>query len=153
MESYNKTEQDIFHFGIDETGKAYMLEAARWSKFLAIVGLILTGLLTIGQVFLMFGSSAISQQLGTVYGVGYGVGMFFFYMLIILIVLYPSITMLRFANNVRPAIATANTDQFNEALKSLKNTFKFWGIYVIVVLAIYGIMLVFLIIGAAASGL
>jgi hypothetical protein len=72
--------------------------------------------------------------------------------MIILIVLYPSITLLRFANRVKQALMTANNDQFNDAFKNLKNTFKFWGIYMILLLAVYGISIIFLLIGAAATG-
>ena len=49
MESY-KREEGIFHLGIDETARAYMLETSRWAKFLALIGLILTGMLSIGLV-------------------------------------------------------------------------------------------------------
>ena len=129
-----------------------MLETSRWAKFLAIVGLVLTAMLSIGLVFLLFGTTTIADQFGGAHAVGYGIGMFFFYFMIILIILYPSITLLRFANRVKLALVTANNEQFNDAFKNLKNTFKFWGIYMIILLAIYGISIVFLIIGAAASG-
>lgn len=153
MDSYSKRDQDIFYFGIDETARAYMMETARWAKFLALIGLILTGMLSVGLVFLIFGSSEIAKQFGSAYGVGYGIGMFLFYLFIILIILYPSLTLLRFAKRIKPALATGNNEQFNDAIKNLKNTFKFWGIYMIIFLAIYGISIIFIIIGTVASGL
>jgi hypothetical protein len=152
MDNYNRKEEGIFNLSVNERGKAFMLETARWAKFLAIIGLIITGILLVGMVFLIFGASEISKQLGAVYGAGYGIGMFFFYLLVLLIVLYPSITLLKFANKLRPAVSTGNEDLFNEALRSLKNTFKFWGIYVIILLSIYGISIIFLLIGAAVAG-
>jgi hypothetical protein len=152
MEHYSNRGNEIFNLGVDELGKAYMHEIARWAKFLAIIGFIFSGLLCLGLIFLIFGASAISAQLGAAYGMSYGVGMFFFYILIILIFLYPSITLLRFANRVKPALQTANTDLFNEALKNLKNTFKFMGIYMIVMLGIYGLIIIFAVIAAAVAG-
>lgn len=153
MESYKRTEADIFSFGIDEHGKSHMIETARWAKFLAIIGLVFAALLSVGFVFLVFGASMISSQLGQVYGISYGVGMFFFYFLIILIIFYPSLTLLRFSNRMKPALQTANVELFNEGLRSLKNTFKFCGIYMIIVLSIYGLFILFAIIGAAVGGL
>jgi hypothetical protein len=152
MEHYSNPDKDIFNLGVDETGKAYMYEIARWSKFLAIVGFIFTGLLCLGLIFLVFGASAISSQLGAMYGVGYGVGMFVFYIFIILIFLYPSITLYRFAERIRPALQTSDTGLFNEAMRNLKNTFKFMGIYMIVMLGVYGLIILFAIIAAAVSG-
>ena len=151
MESY-KREEGIFHLGIDETARAYMLETSRWAKFLALIGLILTGMLSIGLVFLIFGSSEISKQFGAAYGIGYGIGMFLFYLFIILIILYPSLTLLRFSKKIKPALQTGNNEQFNDAIKNLKNTFKFWGIYMIVFLAIYCISILFIILGTVVSG-
>lgn len=151
METSNK-DNDIFHFGIDETGRAYILEISRWAKFLALIGLIFTGLLCIGLLFLVFDASEISKQLGNIYGAGYGVGMFFFYCLLILIFLYPSLTLFRFANRIKPALHTANTELFNEAFRNLKNTFKFCGIYMIIILTIYGLFILFAIITAAIAG-
>ena len=150
MEHYS--DNKIFNLGIDETGKAYMYEIGRWAKFLAIIGFIFSGVLCLGLLFLIFGASIITEQLGAASGLTYGVGMFFFYILIILIFLYPSITLLRFANRIRPALHTANTDLFNEALKNLKNTFKFMGIYMIVMLGIYGLIIIFAVIAAAVAG-
>lgn len=152
MEQYNRNEEGIFHMGIEERGKAYMLEISRWAKFLSIIGLIIAGFLFLAMLFVLLGASEISRQLGSLYGVGAGVGIFFFYLLILLIVFYPSITLLKFANKVKLALNTANQDMFNEALRNLKNTFKFWGIYVIVMLAIYGLSILFVIITAAVAG-
>ncbi len=152
MEGYNDKPQDIFSFSIDETGKAYMLETARWAKFLSIIGLIFSGLMFVGLLFIMLNFSDLSRQLGTMYG-GLGAGVFFFYFLILVIILYPTITLFRFASKIKPAILTANQELFNTALKNLKNTFKFWGIYVIVILALYGLALIVTIVAAAASGL
>jgi hypothetical protein len=152
MENSSYRDREIFNLGVDEVGKAYMYEIARWAKFLAIVGFIFTGLLCLGLIFLIFGASAITSQFGAATGISYGIGMMFLYVLIILIFLYPSLTLLRFANRVRPALQTANTDLFNESLKNLKNTFKFMGIYMIVMLGIYGLIILFATIAAAVAG-
>lgn len=137
---------------IDEAGKDYMLETARWAKFLAIVGIIVMAFAELGVIGLMAAGSAISQELGQMPS-GFSTGISIFYMILIGIFFYPMYTFLKFANLVKVAVTHFNQQQFDDAFRYLKNTFKFWGIYTIILLFIYGIILVFTLTVAVTSSI
>jgi hypothetical protein len=137
---------------IDEAGKSYMLETARWAKFLAIMGIIVMAFAALGVFGLMAAGSAISAELGQKYSGG-SIVLSALYFILIAIFFYPMYTLLKFANLVKVAVTHFNQQQFDEAFRYLKNTFKFWGIYTLVLLFIYGIILVFTLTVAVTSSI
>jgi hypothetical protein len=149
MESYKQEDRGIFQFGMDDQGRAHMMETARWAKFLAIVGFIFLALILLAGVFVGF--AGLSSQLGGAFGAGLGMSVMLIYIVIGLLYLYPTYCLYKFASLLKPALNTNNQTLFNEALLNLKRVFKFIGIMMIVILAIYGIIIVFAIIGAALS--
>ena len=56
MEHYTEQNQEtsLFGFGIDQSSRAHLSEAAKWAKFLAIVGFVMCGLIVVMAIF--FGS-------------------------------------------------------------------------------------------------
>jgi hypothetical protein len=153
MDMFNNKQESIFNFGIDYTARSYLLEAARWGKFLAIVGFILIGLMALGFVAIMFNAADIGNQFGALYGLGYGAGILIFYGLMFALFFYLNWTLYKFSVKTKLALASLNQEQFNEGLRNLKNMFKIWGICMIVLLAIYGIIILFALVAAIASGL
>ncbi len=154
MENYQRREDHLFNLTINDTAKAYMLETGRWTKFLGIVGLIFCGLFLLFAIFFLMGGSAWQEAIGTMPGMeGLGVMMFMVQIFSIFLVAYPSIQLIRYANNIGPALETANDEQFNLSFKSLKNTFKFYGIIMIVALGFYALVFVFAILGGVIAGM
>ena len=129
--------------------RANMLEIARWTKFISIVMFIGLGLGVLGAIAMMLGSSAF-DNLG--YG-ALGIGMGFFYLLMVALYFYPIYALYKFSELIKPAIRTANQQQFNDAFAYLKGHYKFFGILLIIVIALYGLVFIFAGIGAAVSGL
>ncbi len=152
MDRYYRPEDEVFNLGINDTAKGYMLEAARWAKFLAIVGLIISALFLLTIFFVLLNAQDISRQFGEAYGWGFGVGMTVFQLLSVFLIAYPSWTLLQFARKLVPAVDTANPEQLNEAFRNLKNTFRFWGILMIIIFLLYGIIIVFAILGSVLMG-
>lgn len=140
----NKYGADIFHLEIDETAKASMLETARWSKFLTIVFFIFFGLLVLGWAVVMFANigDSISQILGLFYGL-IAIGLY----------VYPVYALYKFSTLLKLGVSTANQEQFNLALNYQKNMFKYMGILTIVGLVLYGLILLFALIGITASNI
>ena len=145
----------LFSLSIDPVTKAHLSEAARWARFLAIVGMIFLVLMIIVGVFgtaMMF--SATSRMEGE-YG-GSGMGMyssgFFATYIIILAVIYffPLLFTLRFANNMRTALTANDQQALNTSFQNLKACFRFLGILTIIGLVFMAIAFVFGMIGAAA---
>src|SRR5688500_10757994 len=103
-------DKDIFHFGVDETGKAHMLEAAKWARIISWVLIVIQGLMIVFTVIAAVANgSDISNVLGEQFGLGAGLIMFIVYTFIILLFFYPLICLLKFSRKVKPAVETGNT--------------------------------------------
>lgn len=138
-----KPEQEALH--LDASSSSYMLETARWARFLAVIGFVAMGIIMLGAIALLFtaNTSQFAEEYGNAYAAGYKTGMMLFYTILVLIFFYPLYALLKFSNLIKSAVANINQNEFDEAFRYLKNTFKFWGIYTIVLLFIYGILIVF----------
>lgn len=144
----DQNESKIFSLEVDDIAKSHMLEMGRWGKFLSIVGFIMIGLMVLGGFFSAIAMSALtsSSLLG---GIG-GMGLFLIYLVMGAILFYPTFSLFRFATNIKPALNTMNREQFNTAFANLKSMFKYWGIMMIIILSLYGIVILFAIVGLAS---
>jgi hypothetical protein len=79
-------------------------------------------------------------------------GTILYVLLIVAIEFYPIYALLKFSNQIKPALHTSNQEQFNSALGHLKGMFKYIGIIAIIILSLYAIGIIFAIIGTAVSG-
>jgi hypothetical protein len=152
MDRLFKQEQEIFSIGLDETAKAYLLETARWAKFLAIFFFIVSAILValgIGLALVLGNSADFGNPMLTAMG---GFGLAVIYIFFIGIYVYPMWALFKFAKLTNAAMQTANQQQFNEALKYQKNMFKYMGILMIIVMALYGVSFVLGLLGALMSG-
>jgi hypothetical protein len=54
MQHYTEQNQEtsLFGFGIDQSSRAHLAEAAKWAKFLAIVGFVMCGLIIVLSFFI-----------------------------------------------------------------------------------------------------
>lgn len=124
---------------------------ARWTKFLAIIGFIFLGLVVVGGgiMGLAIGTSMYSSQYGALGGLG-AAWIITMCLLIAGLMFYPAYALFKYSTVIKTAINTNNKQKFNEAIRYLKNVFKYYGIITIIALGIYGlfvIMSVFSVIG------
>lgn len=146
----------LFGLSIDLTTKSHLSEAARWARFLAIVGFIVCGLIVLLGVF---AGSILSTMMGRYGGSEFrnagmeGLGPVISVMYICFALLYfiPCLFLFRFANYAKAAIATDQQETLNKSFQNLKAMFRFVGILTIIVLCIYAIGLLAVILGGAAS--
>lgn len=144
-------ESAVFELGIDETAKAYMLQTARWTRFMAIMGFVGTGLMILVAVFIAMNaedfnrgfSSRAGADFDASYRVGYRVGTLICYLALIVLYLYPIICLFKFSKNIKAALLTNNTQQFNTAMKHQRNMWRFMGILMIVLIGLYGVIIGF----------
>jgi hypothetical protein len=139
---------------VDNDAKMYLAETSKWAKFLSIVGFIGMGLMVIMGFFM---GSIMSNYAGLM-GMPSGEGWFlsslsFIYIVIAALYIYPLWKLYQFADLSKRALVTNDSTLLTNALEAQKSMFKFMGIWVIVVLAVYAILLVialvsFLFIGA-----
>ena len=136
-------ESSLFGFGIDQSSRAHLTEAAKWAKFLAIFGMIMCGFLVILGIFMGSIFSSISNTYGSDYGKasafgsGFGVLMTILYVGIAILYFFPCLFLLRFANHMRNALNMNDQLTLNNSFQNLKIMFRYMGILTIVVISFY----------------
>jgi hypothetical protein len=129
--------------GMSAQARNHLYEAARWGKFLAIVGFVGIGLLVlVGLVMgILFGAA------GSEFGAG-GLGMLgggfmtLLYILIAIFYFFPVLYLYRFSMRGMSAARNGSQAELEDSLANLKSMFKFLGILTVVVLCLYGLGLV-----------
>lgn len=140
MEQNQDQNQSLFGLNVDQTISAHLSEAARWGRFLAIVGFIFCGLIIVIGLFAISMVSKLESDFGgrnTGYGNGVGVGMFILYVIIAIVYFFPCLFLLRFSNGMKRALVSNDQVQLTESFKNLKVTFRYLGILTIVFLCFY----------------
>jgi hypothetical protein len=127
---------------------AFLQKAAKWGKFLAILGFIMTSLLIVAGIMMSFVLNSVQNEMVPLNVPFSPKILSFFYVAIAAISMVPVIFLNSFSNNAVKAVKFSDTEKMTIALKNLKNLFVFLGISTIVMLALYIIIL--LIIGTAA---
>ena len=153
--------QSIFGLSIDDANRAHLAEAAKWGRFLAIVGFVVCGLIVLGGLVAAFTFSSMGNQLSDLppeyrtnssLTAGFGVGIIILYIFVAIIYFFPCLFLLRFSNAMKTALAGNDQVQLNESFKNLKVMFRYVGIIMIIVLSIYLLLFVFGGLAAATFG-
>lgn len=122
-----------------------MATTAKWTKFLALLGFIMTGFLILaGIVVAAFSGAYLShlEKTGLLTYLSSGsIGII--YIVIAVIFVLPVISLNNFSNGTTRALRTGSAERLTFALRNLKRFFKFLGILVIVILVIYFLIIVF----------
>lgn len=121
----------------------YLKESGSWGRFLAIMGFVFIGLVILVGLF----AGAVLGQIGAPMGISGG---FFsiLYLLIGLLYFFPVWYLFKFATNARSAIDRKDGQALTTSLENLKSMFKFMGIFMIIILALYAVAIVFGLAGA-----
>lgn len=129
---------------------SFLLTAAKWGKFLAILGFIVTGLLIAGGIVLSFVLNKVSasDELIPLNLPFSPVILSIMYVMVAGIYVIPVIFLNKFSNNVLKAANLSSTEKMTISLRNLKNLFVFIGASTVVLLVLYTISLVVL--GTAA---
>jgi hypothetical protein len=151
-----ENQQSIFGLSIDDSNRAHLSEAAKWGRFLAIVGFVVCVLIVLGGLYLAFTISSMESRLsdfsgyrGSSLGSGFGVGMAVVYILFAVIYFFPCLFLLRFSNAMKVALSGNDQGQLTESFKNLKVMFRYVGIITIIIICIY--LLLFILGGLAAA--
>ena len=158
MDSFNTLDDDFkkdFEFNREIT--SYLLETAKWSKFLSIVGFVFIGIIVLVALFIgsIMGTafSAMPMDDDTMpFGPGImGSMMTGIYLLLALLYFFPTLYLYRFSTQMQTAIRSNSQDELSRSFSNLKSMFKFWGIFTAVIVAIYGLIFLFGILGGVAA--
>lgn len=137
---------NLFELQIDHQGSSFLRETAKWSKFLSIVGFVMMGLMLL---VLGFAGTTMSSMLASGgYGrsAGGGFAQFILLAAFLLIYFFPCLYLYKFATKMQVALRNNDQVTLNSSFENLKSCFKFMGILMIVILAIYAVaFLIFLV--------
>eukprot|EP01133_Synstelium_polycarpum_P014005 gene14005-16509_t len=135
---------------VTEDIRSYLYDMAKWTKFLAIVGFIITGLTAMAA----FGMGALMSALAKINpmmpALGSGV-LTVYFLLIALLYFYPSLLMYKHSTAAYKAVLYGDQLSLSVAIKNLKSFFKFWGILMIVVIALYVLIFLLAIVGGITA--
>jgi len=149
------TSTSLLDLQIDQQCAAYLMETAKWNKFLAIVWFIICGLMAIVS---LFAGSMIATMYGSIPGMGDSMSMMgssggilvtVIYLAITAMQLIPNIFRYKFAVKAMAAIRGNDQVQLNQSLNQLRKYSKFWGILTIVIIAFYILAFIMVMVGGA----
>ncbi len=138
------------NLNVEPLAQSYLKETAKWSKFLAIVGFVLTGLMAIAGVFagtMMTAFSALSPELG-IFPAG---GFTLIYLVIAAFYFFPCLYLFQMSQKLVLAIESQDSEQLTWALEKQKSLFKFVGICTLVMVILYGGILLFALLGGGLA--
>jgi hypothetical protein len=137
MEQQNETQNtSLFDLQVDNVCQSYLMETAKWGKFLAIIGFIGCGLLVLIALFAGTAISSLSSTMGGP-GAGFGGLITVFYILFALLYFFPLYYLYNFSVKMQAAIRSNDQSALQAALANQKSCYKFVGILTIVVLSLY----------------
>lgn len=121
----------------------YNLEkAAKWARFLGIVGFVFSGIMLLGAIFSIFAFGSMPNELG-VLGMGGSMRMMgIFYLIFLAPYFLISLYLYRFGSNILEAGNGSNQELLSRGILELKNFFTLSGILVAILLALYVLLLI-----------
>jgi hypothetical protein len=148
---------DSFEMQFTQQAQSFYGETAKWATFLSIIGFLGSVLMILGALFMFamgstIGAGMANNPLAGMFSGGLLGG---FYLVFAIINFFLAYYMYKFASKAKAALASNNTMALTESFESLKSYFKFTGITVIVVIALYILVIIgAIIVGvSAASGM
>lgn len=145
----NKNEGENF-LKINPDGRYYLLETARWVKFLAIFAMVIMGLMIVGSLFGGFALLSLSRQnLSGGNGVAAAaVGSSFFSIVFLFIMIglyvYPIYALYKFSVQSKRALFNYDEELLNDSFRHLKGFFQYIGILTLIFIIIYAFFFIFI---------
>lgn len=136
---------------VKESTKVDLLTAAKWSKFLCVVGCIGVVIIVIFAIFLLGAGSVASAMFSDMpYG---AVAMGVLYLIIAALYIYPLIKGFQFASGAKAACLSNDENELARGIKGLSSLTKFCGILTIICLVIYALVILFALIGVGFAAM
>jgi hypothetical protein len=142
------TEANVVIPQLNSESVGFLLKAAKWGKFLAILGFIVTGLILIAGILMSFVLNMVQDEMVPLNMPFPPKVLSIIYVIIAGIYIIPVIYLNSFCNNAIKAVTISSTEHLTKSIRNLRNLFVFFGISTIIILTIYTIVLI--IAGSAA---
>lgn len=135
---------------LSTAAKDFLLQTAKWAKFLSIVGFVFSGLMLLfGALFsvIMGKFSGMTMGMGAAYPTTF---MTIYFIVLALIMIYPTLRLFQFAQQAKIAVNSNDTNAMEQSMRRIRSVFRFYGILTIIIIALYvGVILFSIIIGAS----
>lgn len=129
----------------------HLREAAKWAKFIAIVGFVMVGLMVLGALVVAFTFSNFENEFLPA-SIG-GVGIALVYLIIAAIYFFPILYLFRFAQAAKHSVKNNDSSDLVEAMRNLKSHYTFIGVLLIIFIGIYALFFLAMIIGGVFGGM
>jgi len=119
---------------LNEKIKGFLLETAKWAKFLSIIGFIGLGLMIVFAIVLMIFGAHLRIPLPQASAMGIT------YLIMSVLYFFPVYYLSLFSSKIKKGITLNNEQELTLGFENLKSHYKFLGIMMIIVLSIYGLI-------------
>lgn len=150
MENFDLLKNDL---QITATAQTFLREAARWGKFLSIIGFVFSGILAIAAFFApsLYSNVSAFSELSESVKTSLNFIIIVFYLGFAILLFFPCFYLHKFSTKIDSALDHVHQENFEEAFKNLKSLFKFYGIVTVIILSIYVLVFIIAMLGAAMN--
>ncbi|HEX6334226.1 MAG TPA: hypothetical protein VFZ78_08355 [Flavisolibacter sp.] len=137
----------LFSLSIEPLTKSYLVDIARWARFLSLFGMVgITLMLVSGIAYSIwlntFFTSMQDRGISSAFGNAVGIGAAVSVVVAAALVFFPLMYMYRFATRMRKALAANDQHSLNIAFLNLKIYFRYIGIITILIIVFFAMWLV-----------
>lgn len=138
-----------FELHLNESSKEFLKEINKWAYFLSIIGFVGIAFLVLIAVFAgaLFSTMASTMPGMGMYGGSFGAIISFGYLLLAALYFFPVYYLFKFSSNGKRAFRENDSEALTESFGYLKSHYKFIGILMIVMLVLYGLVILFSLLG------
>lgn len=130
--------------GMNDYMKGFILEIAKWAKFLSIIGFIGLGLMFIAGIIMIVAGVALSNFSNEYSRSPIGAGTVgFIYIAMSILYFFPVLYLFKSAVSLKNGIINNDEMTLTGGFQNLKSHYKFIGIMMIVVLSLYALLFIF----------
>jgi tetrahydromethanopterin S-methyltransferase subunit F len=139
---------------VSPASQTFLSEAARWGRFLSIIGFIFCGLIVVMAFFIptLIMNIPPYNQLASGMTSAMSVGITIGYLLASLLLFFPCLYLYKFSVKMKVALNAISQENFETSLQNLKSLLKFYGILAIILLSFYALVFVIGMLGLAMNG-
>ena len=139
-----KSAFDTFELNLPPAILGFLKETCAWTYFLSILGFLGIGLMVIlGIIFSVAMGSMTGENPYESLGVGMDMSYFgLIYIVLGLLYFFPVLYLFNFSRKMKTALSHNKTEDLNVAFSNLKSHYKFLGIFAIIILSLYVLIMV-----------
>ncbi|MFM6936016.1 MAG: DUF5362 family protein [Flavobacteriales bacterium] len=130
---------------VSEQSKEFLLETAKWARFLSIVSFVALGIMALVGVSVSFSAFLFSNETNPS-NAAFAPALGILYIALGAVYFFPTIYLFRFSSQLKSAILEVDSETLESGFENLKSLFRFTGILTIVTLSFYALSILLVIV-------